>query len=60
MGQTPRRAWYGFGWWFAKQDTPEERKLLVKLDLLIIPYAVLAYRTMFFDQANLSMFDGFP
>lgn len=51
-------AWYGFGWWFAKQDTPEERRLLVKLDLLLIPYAVLAYWTMFFDQANLSKFDG--
>lgn len=51
-------AWYGFGWWFAKQDTPEERRLLVKLDLLLIPYAMLAYWTMFFDQANLSKFDG--
>lgn len=24
-------------------DTPEERKFIVKLDLIVVPYAVLAY-----------------
>lgn len=24
-------------------DTPEERKLVIKLDLIVVPYAVLAY-----------------
>jgi hypothetical protein len=34
------RAWYH---WYAKDDSPEERRLIVKLDLLIVPYAVIAY-----------------
>ena len=32
--------WYQ---WFDPNDTPEERKLLVKLDLLIVPYALLVW-----------------
>lgn len=24
-------------------DTPEERKFIIKLDLIVVPYAVLAY-----------------
>lgn len=39
---------------FADEDTPQERKLIVKLDLLIVPYAFLAYWTKYIDQANLS------
>jgi len=29
--------WYRIKW-FQDYDTPEERKLIVKLDLLIVPY----------------------
>ena len=45
------RAWYH---WYAKDDSPEERKLIVKLDLLIVPYAVIAYWIKYIDQSNLS------
>lgn len=27
----------------AVDDTPEERKFIIKLDLIVVPYAVLAY-----------------
>jgi hypothetical protein len=40
--------------WYAKDDTPEERKLIIKLDLLIVPYAVVAYWIKYIDQSNLS------
>lgn len=42
--------------WFADEDTPEERKLIFKLDLMIVPYAFLAYWAKYIDQANLSEF----
>jgi hypothetical protein len=45
------RAWYH---WYAKDDSLEERKLIAKLDLLIIPYAVVAYWIKYIDQSNLS------
>lgn len=41
--------------WYAKDDTPKERKLIQKLDLLIVPYAVVAYWIKYIDQSNLSM-----
>jgi hypothetical protein len=50
-GKRQGRAWYH---WYAKDDTPEERKLIVKLDLLIVPYAVVAYWIKYIDQSNLS------
>lgn len=37
-----RRKWWHIQW-YADTDTPEERKLIRKLDLLIVPYAVLSY-----------------
>ncbi|KAK7414854.1 MFS transporter (Seo1) [Neonectria punicea] len=40
--------------WFADSDSPRERKLITKLDLLIVPYAVLAYWVKYMDQANLN------
>jgi hypothetical protein len=40
--------------WYAEDDSPEERKLIVKLDLLIVPYAVIAYWIKYIDQSNLS------
>lgn len=40
--------------WFSPEDTPEERKLILRLDLLVVPYAFLAYWTKYIDQANIS------
>ncbi|KAJ5463354.1 hypothetical protein N7475_008298 [Penicillium sp. IBT 31633x] len=48
-----RKKWYQIKW-FADQDTPEERKLILKLDLLIVPYAFLAYWVKYVDQANIN------
>ncbi|TVY22122.1 putative transporter, partial [Lachnellula hyalina] len=45
------RAWYH---WYAEDDSPEERKLIIKLDLLIVPYAVIAYWIKYIDQSNLT------
>jgi hypothetical protein len=50
------RAWYH---WFAEDDSAEERKLISKLDLLIVPYAFIAYWIKYIDQANLSEFRRF-
>ena len=47
------RNWYQIRW-FSKGDTKEERRLILKLDLLIVPYAFLVYWTKYIDQANLS------
>ena len=49
------RAWYKIRGWYADTDTPEERKLIQKLDLLIVPYAVVAYWIKYVDQSNLSI-----
>jgi hypothetical protein len=38
MPKREDRSWYQ---WCSAEDTPEERKLLFKLGLLIIPYAFL-------------------
>ncbi|KAJ5569696.1 uncharacterized protein N7459_009126 [Penicillium hispanicum] len=48
-----RRKWY-YLQWFADQDSKEERRLILKLDVLIVPYAFLAYWTKYIDQANIS------
>lgn len=40
--------------WFDENDTAEERKLIWKLDLLIVPYALLVYWVKYLDAANLS------
>lgn len=53
MGGNRTKKWYHIQW-FADQDTPRERRLIFKLDLLIVPYALLAYWTKYIDQANLS------
>jgi hypothetical protein len=49
-----RRKWWQLQW-FADSDTKEERRLILKLDFLIVPYAFLAYWTKYIDQANISM-----
>lgn len=50
---TVKRKWYHIKW-FADTDTPRERRLIMKLDLLIVPYAFLAYWIKYIDQSNLS------
>ena len=49
-----KRQGRAFWHWYSVDDTPEERKLIVKLDLLIVPYAVVAYWIKYIDQSNLS------
>lgn len=51
-----KRQGRAFWHWYSKDDTLDERKLIVKLDLLIVPYAVIAYWIKYIDQSNLSMF----
>ncbi|KAK4187656.1 major facilitator superfamily domain-containing protein [Podospora australis] len=48
-----KRKWYQIQW-FQPTDTPRERKLINKLDLLIVPYAFLAYWVKYMDQSNLN------
>ncbi|KAH7130178.1 major facilitator superfamily domain-containing protein [Dendryphion nanum] len=50
---TKTRKWYQIRW-FQEYDTPEERKLIIKLDLLIVPYVFLAYWVKYIDQANIN------
>jgi hypothetical protein len=50
------RKWYQIRW-FSPEDTSEERKLILKLDLLVVPYAFLAYWTKYIDQANISQYN---
>ncbi|KAI8933139.1 hypothetical protein NX059_009780 [Plenodomus lindquistii] len=47
---SPSRKWYQIRW-FQEYDTPAERKLIIKLDLLIVPYA---YWVKYIDQANIN------
>ncbi|KAF2804731.1 MFS general substrate transporter [Mytilinidion resinicola] len=51
----PKRSskWYRIKW-FTDEDTAEERKLILKLDLLIVPYAFLSYWVKYIDQANIN------
>ena len=49
------RKWYQISW-FQDYDTPEERKLIAKLDFLIVPYVFLAYWVKYIDQANISKY----
>jgi hypothetical protein len=53
MASVQRRKWYQIKW-FADDDTKEERQLILKLDLLIVPYAFLAYWTKYIDQSNIN------
>lgn len=53
MAKTTNKKWYQLQW-FRPADTHAERKLILKLDLLIVPYAFLSYWTKYIDQSNLS------
>ncbi|KIL85013.1 hypothetical protein FAVG1_11884 [Fusarium avenaceum] len=48
-----KKKWYHIQW-YSDTDTPEERKFIAKLDLLIVPYAVIAYWVKYIDQSNLN------
>ena len=52
----PRKKWYNIQW-YADADTPDDRKLINKIDLLIVPYAVLSYWVKYLDQSNLSKYE---
>ncbi len=45
------RRWYH---WYAPDDSPAERRLILKLDVLIIPYAFVIYWVKYIDQTNIS------
>ena len=49
-----RKKWWHLQW-YSDDDTPKERKFIIKLDLLVVPYAILAYWVKYIDQSNLSM-----
>ncbi|KAF5618593.1 transporter SEO1 [Fusarium sp. NRRL 52700] len=51
MSQPPARKWYH---WYSPTDTPEEKKLILKLDLLLIPYAFVLYWVKYVDQTNIN------
>ncbi|KAK9774872.1 putative Major facilitator superfamily domain-containing protein [Seiridium cardinale] len=53
MSIQPRKKWWHIQW-YSDLDTKEERKLILKLDLLFVPYAVLSYWVKYIDQANLN------
>ncbi|KAI9926051.1 hypothetical protein ASPWEDRAFT_169918 [Aspergillus wentii DTO 134E9] len=53
MATVQRKKWYHIQW-FSDQDTQDERWLILKLDLLIVPYAFLSYWVKYIDQANIN------
>ncbi|KAK3385968.1 retrograde regulation protein 2 [Podospora didyma] len=53
MALVAKRKWYQIQW-FRDTDTPRERRLIHKLDLLIVPYAFLSYWVKYMDQSNLN------
>ncbi|KAG7661916.1 uncharacterized protein J8A68_004567, partial [[Candida] subhashii] len=46
-----KRKWYK---WFHEDDTPEERRLILKIDLLLTLYSLMAYWIKYLDQTNLT------
>lgn len=54
LGDRPpifRQKWYQ---WFSPIDTPEERRLILKLDALIMPFVFLAYWAKVLDTSATS------
>lgn len=54
MSSTGNRKWYQLKWYSPELDTEDDKKLINKLDLLIVPYAVLSYWVKYIDQSNLN------
>ena len=46
-----KHKWYK---WFNETDTPAERKLIMKLDILLTFYSLMAYWVKYLDQTNLN------
>lgn len=46
-----RRKWYH---WFHPDDTPEERRVILKIDMLLTLYSFMAYWVKYLDQTNLT------
>lgn len=40
--------------WFNEDDTPEERRVIMKLDILLTFYSMMAYWVKYLDQTNLT------
>ncbi|KAJ4303530.1 MFS transporter (Seo1) [Kalmusia sp. IMI 367209] len=51
----PREKWWKIQW-FSTDDTPEEKKFITKLDLILIPYLFVTYWVKNLDQNNLNIF----
>lgn len=49
----PREKWWKLKW-FSDDDTKEDRRLISKIDLLLVPYSVLGYWVKYIDQSNLN------
>lgn len=45
------RKWYQ---WFSPEDTPEERRVILKLDMMILPIALLSFWIKNMDYGNIS------
>ena len=46
-----KRKWYK---WFHEDDTPEERRVIMKIDILLTLYSLAAYFVKYLDQLNLT------
>jgi hypothetical protein len=51
MANAPPRKWY---YWYSPTDTPAERKLILKLDILLVGYAFIMLWVKYIDQTNIS------
>lgn len=51
IANVPRQKWYQ---WFSPSDTPEERRLILKLDALIMIFVFLAYWAKVLDSSATS------
>ena len=48
-----KKRWWGIQW-FSADDTKEDRKFLLKLDTIMIPFLLITYWVKNLDQNNLS------
>ncbi|ORY67191.1 major facilitator superfamily domain-containing protein [Pseudomassariella vexata] len=53
MSDLKQKKWHRIQW-YSDSDTKQERRLIFKIDALIIPYAVLSYWVKYIDQSNLN------
>lgn len=53
MTTIAKRKWWNIRW-FSADDTHEERKFLLKLDAILVPFLLITYWVKNLDQNNLS------